>query len=183
MLHILCCVPVSSADDGQSDTCPHLLCSSLSAFPGTSGLISRLLNNPRFNLCQLKKCVINIYLFREHFWARLMKRHPFDLVALLLLQSSTLFHKSCWFASIRELGTGFACYDLGKKDIETLFFMSSVIQLSLPFSTRHAFSLSICLLKRILTEPLLFTLGVLHLPWLDFGLLKWPKLCANTLLL
>lgn len=120
MLHILRCVPVSSADSGQSDTCPHL-CSSLSAFPGTSGLITRLLNNPCFNLCQLKKWVINIYLFREHFWTRLMKRHPFDLVALLLLQSSTLFHKSCWFASIRELGTGFACYDLGKKDIETLF--------------------------------------------------------------
>lgn len=89
MLHILCCVPVSSADSGQSDTCPHL-CSSLSAFPGTSGLITRLLNNPCFNLCQLKKWVINIYLFREHFWTRLMKRHPFDLVALLLLQSSTL---------------------------------------------------------------------------------------------
>lgn len=123
-----------------------------------------------------------IYIYLESI-SGLMKRHQFDLVALLLLQSSTLFHKSWWFASIRELGTGFVCYDLGKKDIETLFFISFVIQLSLPFSTRHAFPLSFCLLKRILVQPFLFTLGFLHLPYLDFGLLKWLKLHANTLLL
>lgn len=93
-----------------------------------------------------------------------MKRHQFDLVALLLLQSSALLQKSCWFASIRELGTGFACYDLGKKDIETLFFISSAIQLSLSFSTRHAFPLIFCFLKKILVEPFLFTLGFLRLP-------------------
>lgn len=87
-----------------------------------------------------------------------MKRHQFDLVALLLLQSSTLLHKSCWFVSIRELGTGFVCYVLGIKDIETLFFISSAIQLSLPFCTRHAFPLIFYLLKRIFAEPFLFTL-------------------------
>lgn len=57
-----------SPDIGQSGTCPQLVCSSLSAFPGTSGLIARLLNNPHSNLSQLKLTYVS--LFTEHFWTR-----------------------------------------------------------------------------------------------------------------
>lgn len=102
MLYIFSCMPVSSPDVGQSGTCPQLVCSSLSAFPGTSGLIARLQNNPHSKLCQLKLTYLS--LFREHFWTRWMKSHPFDAVALLFL-SSPLLHKS-WCSASTGLGIG-----------------------------------------------------------------------------
>lgn len=117
MLYIFSCMPVSSPDIGQSGTCPQLVCSSLSAFPGTSGLIARLLNNPHSNLSQLKLTYVS--LFTEHFWTRWMKSHPFDAVALLFL-SSPLLHKS-WCSASTGLGIGswFCICWLGqKKEVE-----------------------------------------------------------------
>lgn len=113
MLYIFSCMPVSSPDIGQSGTCPQLVCSSLSAFPGTSGLIARLLNNPHSNLSQLKLTYVS--LFTEHFWTRWMKSHPFDAVALLFL-SSPLLHKS-WCSASTGLGIGswFCLCWLGQK--------------------------------------------------------------------
>lgn len=95
MLYIFCCVLFSSPNTGQSGSYSQLLCSLLSAFPRSSVLITRLLNNPCPNLCQLAlTCVsLDLYIstFREHFWTRLMKSHSFAAVALLLLSSQIMF--------------------------------------------------------------------------------------------